>query len=570
MARFSFLVPFVLSASLNNAQDSPSAGSVAPELPKDGDKSGNTASDGKFDKPNHAATERCKHGTFNEDTQSCHCFKGWATAGITDTLDFLEGVCEQFHCQSDEQCQDILHISDATCPVRNWNCYCSFKYAFWNMGHGYETNDRGGAECMGVMYAFSIFSTEWLWWFMQEAWKVFFVLAALALPFGRKRSICDHHTPSLWNMLRRCCGVSVDCPGTCVHQEGYSMDTFKDDLAWTLYFLDLCIWLYVFFATLYVVALFIWSIVLWAAVFVILLMTCLVGACGMCGEGMAGAGDLAGCNCCDGCCNADCCGDCCMVNAYHPADNFYYGGTFPYDPFWGYGGYGVESHDCCNCCGDQSCCGACCRPLAVLIYVFPIMPENAWGGFVGRFVFGTHKDTPPEEMYQGGNDIIEFFRMGWRRNADLHGNRSWRRQVHNFLVGDGQPGVGSDSSSAELLRDTRIYSDSSTESVVGGSRVLRVGLARALIVERSFDLEEDRCVPSSFEDYSNNICWICQSGNDEWDLWMSCRHVFCRDCSTQMLHRRMPCPLCRVASTTVLRGLRTGVPPIVRTDSEDS
>ena len=88
-----------------------------------------------------------------------------------------------------------------------------------------------------------------------------------------------------------------------------------------------------------------------------------------------------------------------------------------------------------------------------------------------------------------------------------------------------------------------------------------------------------RCVESSFEDYLQllackdvfsfscflqqlqsmisllrNVCWICREESEEWDMWLSCHHIFCARCSSQMLLRRMPCPLCRVASTTVLRG----------------
>jgi len=506
-------------------------------------------SQGENEVPAMMQSKHCKHGTFDDTTQSCHCFEGWATAGITDTLDFLEGVCEQFHCQSDKQCQEILQIPEAACPVPNWNCYCSFKWAFWNSGHGYETDRNGGAECMGVMYAFSIWSTEWLCWFMQEAWKLFPPLVVLTIPFGRKRSICDHHTPSIWNAMRRCCGIDVECTGTCIMQEEYTFDTLKDDLAWSLYVLDLCVWLYLFFMTLYVVLLFVWSVVLWAAVCVMLVLACLVGACGMCGEGMAGGCDLMGCQCGGG----DCCGECCMINAAQPMDNLYYGGVFPYDPFWGYGGYGNGTSDCGDCCGS---CGGCCRPLALLIYVFPILPENAWGGLVGRYIFGTHKDTPPDQMYQGGSDVIEFFRMGWRIHADLHGNSSWRSQVFNFLSGDGQPQLGAENSQTELLADQRSTTTDSDSLTGGLARVIRFGVARVFTVDRTFDLEEDRCVPSSYEDYLNNTCWICQDSNDEWDLWLSCRHLFCKKCSSEMLHRRMPCPLCRVASTSILRGFR--------------
>merc|ERR1719188_396472 len=55
-----------------------------------------------------SATTDCKHGTFDNKSQVCICDKGWVKAGVTDTVDFLQGVCEQFQCQSDSQCQDVL------------------------------------------------------------------------------------------------------------------------------------------------------------------------------------------------------------------------------------------------------------------------------------------------------------------------------------------------------------------------------------------------------------------------------------------------------------------------------
>merc|ERR1719329_1151408 len=57
----------------------------------------------------------------------------------------------------------------------------------------------------------------------------------------------------------------------------------------------------------------------------------------------------------------------------------------------------------------------------------------------------------------------------------------------------------------------------------------------------------------NFEDYERNCCWICQDASSEWDMWNSCRHVFCKKCSSEMMRRRMPCPLCRVRSDQFLR-----------------
>jgi len=79
-----------------------------------------------------------------------------------------------------------------------------------------------------------------------------------------------------------------------------------------------------------------------------------------------------------------------------------------------------------------------------------------------------------------------------------------------------------------------------------------------------FEREVHQCVKSSFKDYERNVCWICMESAEEWDLWLSCRHLFCKTCSSEMLRRCMPCPLCRVASPTVLRGSQTLQTPSVK------
>lgn len=515
--------------------------------------------------------KECRHGYWDKKDQHCKCYEGWATAGITDTMDFIEGVCEQFRCKSDSQCQEVLGIAGATCPVEGWNCYCGWAYAFHNFGHGYETAARhGGGECMGIMYTFSVWATESLGRAMAWMWRPFCIVALVLLPFGRKRSICDHQWPSLWNGMRHVVGCSPACHGACVMNASYTMDTFKDDVAWSIYVLDVAVWAYLFMGTLYVISMLIWSFILWVLVLVMLVVALIAALCMSCGEGLAACGN---CDCCNGCCgggdcagggtSADCC-DCFMLGAHHPggmtADAFYWNGPFPYDPCWGYTGYGnlsVPSGGDCNCCCDWNCCTSICRPLAWLLFVFPVLPENAWGGFCGYWFFGTHHHTPANRLYQGGNPVVELMRMGWRRRADLHSNESWRVQVYNFLSGDGAAAAGGESDARPTGSFNRRFTSMFNESeanVVDGQTVLTIGRAHAILTERPFSLQEDHCVPSSFEDYVENKCWICQSENEEWDLWLSCHHLYCKDCSSEMLRRRMPCPLCRVASSTVLRG----------------
>merc|ERR1712137_9984 len=64
----------------------------------------------------------------------------------------------------------------------------------------------------------------------------------------------------------------------------------------------------------------------------------------------------------------------------------------------------------------------------------------------------------------------------------------------------------------------------------------------------------DNCVEQSLSDYENRFCWICMSaGCESWDLWLLCGHLFCSQCSEEMIVRKMPCPLCRKVSPTVKR-----------------
>jgi len=180
-----------------------------------------------------------------------------------------------------------------------------------------------------------------------------------------------------------------------------------------------------------------------------------------------------------------------------------------------------------------------------MMWIFPAMPENMWGGFIG-WKMGTRTSTAVEDQYTGGNSFIDFMGMAWRRSADLHGHDSWRQQVYDFLATEPSQQPSGHAHIPQAERNVIIRGQH--------RRVQRIGGTQVIEVDRCFSIEEDRCIPSSFEDYTSNACWICQDSGSKWDMWMSCRHLFCEKCSTEMQRRRMPCPLCRVASTTVLRG----------------
>lgn len=480
-----------------------------------------------------AFSRDCKHGIYKPDTKSCDCDEHWATAGITDTVDFLEGVCEQYQCIDDATCKEILNLDDfdVSCPIPKWNCYCGWKYAFKNSFHGYEVSksvNSTGAECMGAMYTFSVWSTLTVWWLMKQTLWMVLILTLVCIPIGKKRIRCDHHDPCLSSELRRLCGHPPSCPGGCSVQNEYGWDNLMDDFAWSSYVVSVGSWVLAFLSILYVMALFVWSIVLWAMVLVLLVVAAVAGLCMLC-EGGAGHCD---CNCS---CNCDCCGCDPGVGLHEDAnlvDVMYWGGPHPIDG-WYYcdcsGLAGTPEDSCCGCS-----CRGCCFPIAWLILRFPRMPENMWGGGLG-YVLGTHSRS--QRRCQGCDPLIDCLGMLWIRSSDLHENDDWRRNVHDFLY------------------DSRYTAELPYHDIVEsrGSDQFHVGYASGEFINRSFD-DSDGCVPSSFEDYMNNKCWICQTGNIEWDLWVVCRHMFCKRCSEEMLRRRMPCPLCRVFSTRILRG----------------
>mmetsp|Transcript_18088 Transcript_18088/g.48601 ORF Transcript_18088/g.48601 Transcript_18088/m.48601 type:complete len:293 (-) Transcript_18088:109-987(-) len=278
---------------------------------------------------------------------------------------------------------------------------------------------------------------------------------------------------------------------------------------------------------------FVWSFILWSMVILILVLMSLAGIC------MAGGADLGSCAGCD-LTGMSCFGFDNAAPEGLDVGTFYWGGAVPYHSFWGFSGYPHNT--------SASCEGNCCRwfamPFAAVLYMMPVPPENVWGGVIGWFM-GTHDHISEQRRYQGNNRMVEFLAMRWRRPTDLHRNEEWREQVATFL------GETQSTSAAAGEQSEHIAEAHEGRFRIGGFHVINTN--------RSFSQELDRCFATSFEDYQKNQCWICLGSEaEEWDLWLSCRHMFCCGCSTTMMKRGMPCPLCRISSSTVLRGLKKG------------
>mmetsp|Transcript_115300 Transcript_115300/g.333079 ORF Transcript_115300/g.333079 Transcript_115300/m.333079 type:complete len:531 (-) Transcript_115300:101-1693(-) len=496
-------------------------------------------------------TKDCDHGTLNVTANKCICDDDWDFAGISDVINYAKGKCMQFRCQSDDHCRSATGI-EADCPWHSWNCYCGWQFIMEGYFTGHDVKD---GRCMGVMYTFIFWLTGIMETILMWLWAPFLPLIVLGLLVGRKRFVCSHSAETVWNYLRQRSGCfERRCDGSCISPERYDLDCFYDDIAWAIYFFSVMVWSYAFFVALYLVLCAFWFTTIWSTLAIVCIVS-LVCSCCMLMASSGACNGSADCNfSCD--CRLDGCG-CCGENHNHSASadnnisNNLYGsgplvpeasgaaahglrdGPYPSDPLFGTGGYGyidlsgTHSNDaeCCGCC--RACFRFFCFPVTLVLNAFPIMPENMWGGIVGRLM-GTHVFTPEESRYRGPNCFVDFMRMGWRRRADLHTNVQWREEVSSLLARD---------------RNAR-YPSSSIRGV-------------QILTHRDEFTREQCFSQSSYDDYRSNKCWICMEepgSNSKWDIWMSCGHLFCARCSSEMLTRRMACPLCRMWSTSVLRG----------------
>ena len=486
----------------------------------------------------------CAHGTFScrptglfspdtgkpEQACSCVCHPDWRVAGPTDTVEFLEGKCTQYECVSSEFCRHATGVAEAECVVPGWNCLCPLRYAIRGSLLGYDTDTdqdgRGhGGRCMGLLYWISVRGSLVSVWWLWHGYVPFLLGALVLLPFGQRRVRCTHHSPGVWNLLRRCAGCAP-CDARCVERTSW-----EDDFAWPLWSLEWCVWFHLVVLLGWLTCLWVWCVAVWLMVIVILVCAAIVGVVAAC-LGLGGGDTEGGC---DDCCkNCDCpgggsgdCGGCFGVYRYEfagPDYIFFHGGS--------------PGGERCDCRWGCSC--ACCRPFLFLFSLLPPVPQNLLGGCLGHCL-GTHVTSP------AGRDrlpwLTEVLALNWNQ-SDAHADDSWRARVRAYVTApqDGEAPL---------------------QQSMGALRVpLRPPRAPGAVTEnlnRPFNPREERISQNSWADYTKGECWICMGTDDEFDLY-SCGHIFCAVCSSTMRQRAMPCPLCRQVPRTVVRapGLATG------------
>jgi hypothetical protein len=159
---------------------------------------------------------------------------------------------------------------------------------------------------------------------------------------------------------------------------------------------------------------------------------------------------------------------------------------------------------------------------------------------------GTHFRCRDESAYHGGNCFIDFLAFRWMY-GDAYGNEEWRDRLLEFLAEneafDDAVGAPPQMSMSNVPREPR-------RPVAPDMRGSTVTIMRK---EDGFDKTKDSCVENTFNDYEARTCWICCRDNIQSYDKYACGHIFCSDCSDQMLMRGMPCPLCRRYTPTVMR-----------------
>lgn len=508
----------------------------------------------------------CRHGSWNASLQTCQCDPEYREAGITNTLAFLEGKCSQFQCQSDAQCQERTGFHSATCPVKGWDCYCGMSHA---------GRDFPNATCMGVVYSYSFATLDAYLYLIQNIFHPLLYLVAACLGFGTRRVRCDHQTRYFEVYFDHCNNRQQPCRGECLTD---GKIRWRDEFSMSWYCLNTLAWWLAFLTFIELVNVFIWSFILWTIIVVGLILVVVLAICGKCQDEYGGDAD---CQCC--LCPS---GDCCCTYTNHSGnqvDIFIVGGPQP--------------EPCClGCCDDsgststnetcccQGCCQACLNCIRWFIYSYPRLPDNLHGGLVG-YILGTHsrRSTPFPQ-----NILTEFLSLAWLPRRTLKNNENWHRQVKTALhenspLRESPPQTQTMERSRAIRAPTTItnpisgYQDngscrrstsldsvelSSLESSNTESLTDEIMHVRDVVVvshQREWSAQQDGAINCQ-KDYIEKQCWICQdadrpqeSGQATWDVWWTCRHAFCTECSQTMLERGWSCPLCRQKSHLIKR-----------------
>ena len=480
--------------------------------------------------------KKCRHGTYSIADDSCTCNPNWRTAGITDTINYIEGSCTQFKCKSNAQCKEFLGIPSATCPFTNFNCLCPISRAGFN-------NDK--AKCAGIIYTISWEVYLWSLKFYENAYKYFLIPFIVCLLFGQNRTACTCHTG--WSgRLKKWFDTPVTCRGQCTSETHFSI---RNDFALSIWVMKICIFSYLVIGVNDLLFFGIESFIVWICICIAVIcgiILCILGLCN--NDSDSGGGS-----------NSDCCICCWGNNTYihesHTSGNNTYTTDYVFIGGSPYRNEPLDCNCCDNCCPDDSCgkfCCCCCilgKKLYRWLYsIFPRFPDNLWGGLLG-LIMGTHSRR---NTYISGNCFIDFMSLSWMNRNNFTSNNNWRASVKNTIRNE------SDNTSImnPILESTRRQSYESLSDTDERGKIMintRVINGVKYITKENYDASTSK----NYSDVTNGECSICMEDSlNTFCHWIACGHIFCKECTIGMINKRrncrFPCPFCRKISNTII------------------
>lgn len=351
--------------------------------------------------------QNCTYGIYDIQIDSCICRKDWKDDSFNSI--FKNTKCSQFKCKSNFQCQNLTGIITATCPVYKYNCYCGLTHFDLRYSN---------VKCMNFLFSIVVSYTYFYLYICKNwLWFISVSLAIISIPFGKRRTKCDHHITVSWlYIIKNFLNMNINCKGSCVYNVNFRV---RDDFALSIYWLKTGIWWYIFFT--YKLLILLLLLLIKELILIVLLI---IGLC-----------ILSICICLVTDCNLN---NFSYINFTKKKQdiiplNLYYEGPFP---------------------NYQSRC--------YLFNIFPFkyypqFPDNLQGGLFG-YLIGTHITR---NTYMGGNFIIDLFSLQLFNTKDFKDNKDWKISINNYL------------NDYNHLNNYNIISENSDSNIIGNTHICK-------------------------------------------------------------------------------------------------
>jgi hypothetical protein len=358
----------------------------------------------------------CNHGIWDINKKKCICYKNWRNYNIFDIISkeiYNDTKCEQFNCVSDNQCKKLLYNNEAKCIIKHQDCYCGLKYALKNKWMGYKNNN---ASCMSLLYIINfklIFIIEYI---LLYGWYYTLCLSTIFIIFGQIRIRCPHNNKSIFNLLY----YRIKDPCQCIYnKKKCNITDICDNFAWSIYIIELSIWLHMFILSIYFILLSWWLYMLSFIIFMLLISYIIVKYSFIVIIYMFSV-----------LFKLMCCNEQCIENNINQCSIT----------------YNIYNLYCCKifCCDcnfnninniniDLNVLTYIFYPFLFILSLYPKCPDNLWGGLFGMII-GTHKYCNLFYKYNQNNKCWFYECLALHKYDNiLYNDDDFRNLISNFI-----------------------------------------------------------------------------------------------------------------------------------------